>query len=183
MKRSLLIIICIIISISYLSAQSRYLTRNGTVEFFGSTPLENVEAKNSQANCIIDFDKKEVAFSLLMKAFIFPKALMQEHFNENYVESDKYPKSIFKGKYKGDVNISKDGIYSLDVEGELTIHGVTKSIQVPGTIVVKGGKPTVKAKFQVTPQDYDIKIPALVRDKIAKIIDINVDATLEAYNK
>lgn len=99
---------------------------------------------------------------------------MQEHFNENYIESDKYPKADFLGSYSGDVNLSKDGKYPVQIKGKLTLHGVTQTINVPATIEVKGGKLTGASEFKITPADYNIKIPALVKEKIARQIDVRV---------
>ena len=102
---------------------------------------------------------------------------MQEHFNENYMESDKLPKSSFKGKITnpGKIDFKKDGIYPAEVDGDLTIHGVTKTISSTGTIEIKAGIITAKAKFTVSPKDYNIKIPALVEKSIATSIDVSVD--------
>jgi polyisoprenoid-binding protein YceI len=104
---------------------------------------------------------------------------MQEHFNENYMESDKYPKSAFKGKITNNiaVNYKKEGVYEVDVTGDLTIHNVTHSIVTKGTIEVKQGSVTAKAEFSVKPSDYNISIPALVESKIAKEIKISIDAS------
>ena len=99
---------------------------------------------------------------------------MQEHFNENYIESDKYPNSRFTGTYTGDVDLLKDGVYKIQVQGDLTLHGVTKPLNVPATIEVKDGKLIGISYFKLTPSDYDIKIPAVVREKIAQQIDVHV---------
>ena len=102
---------------------------------------------------------------------------MEEHYNEKYMESDKYPKITFKGKIKdlSKVNFSKDGVYQVIVDGDLSLHGVTKTISEPGTIEVKGSEINAKSNFSVVPEDYKIEIPGLVREKIAKTIPITVD--------
>ena len=105
---------------------------------------------------------------------MFPKELQQEHFNENYIESDKYPKSNFTGSYTGDVKPDKDGVYKVMVKGNLTIHGVTKPIETPATIEVKGGKLIGNCVFTLQPEDYNISIPSVVRDHIAKQVTITV---------
>ena len=101
---------------------------------------------------------------------------MEEHFNENYMESDKYPKAIFKGKINNlsVVNFSADGNYPADISGELTIHGVTKSIKTPATIHVKGGVVSADSKINVKPADYKISIPGVVKDNIAETIEITI---------
>jgi YceI-like domain len=151
-----------------------FITRNGYIGFFSKTPLEDIKAENRQVYAVIDADKKNLAFTLLVKGFLFQKELMQEHFNENYIESDKYPKANFIGNYTGDVNVSKDGSYPVQIKGQLTLHGVTQTIDVPATIEVQGSKLTGKSNFKLTPADFDIKIPALVKEKIAKQMDVHV---------
>src|SRR6202012_2365404 len=116
-----------------------YTTRNGFIGFYSKTALEDIKGENNQAYAIIDAGKKNLAFQLLVKGFVFPKELMQEHFNENYVESDKYPKASFSGAYSGSVTPSKDGVYKVTVKGNLSLHNATKAIEVPATIEVKNG--------------------------------------------
>lgn len=151
-----------------------FITRNGYLGFFSKTPLEDIKAENRQVYAVIDADKKNLAFTCLVKGFLFVKELMQQHFNENYIESDKYPKANFIGAYTGDVNVGKDGTYPVQVKGQLTLHGVTQTIDVPATIEVKGNKLIGTSDFKLTPADFNIKIPALVREKIAKQIDVRV---------
>jgi polyisoprenoid-binding protein YceI len=158
----------------------KYSTRNGTVSFYSKTSLEDIKASNSQVYAVIDAGNKNMAFQLLMKGFLFAKELMQEHFNENYVESDKYPKASFTGSYTGDVNTAKEGTYNVTVKGQLTMHGVTKPVEAPATIQVQGGKLVGKCTFPVPLADYNINIPSMVKDKIAKQIEITVLADCSA---
>jgi len=151
-----------------------FITRNGYIGFFSKTPLEDIKAESRQAYAVIDASKKNLAFTCLVKGFLFKKELMQEHFNENFIESDKFPKANFLGNYTGDVNLSKDGSYKVQVKGQLTLHGVTQTIDVPATLEVKDSKLIGTTEFKLTPGDFDIKIPALVREKIAKQIDVHV---------
>lgn len=151
-----------------------YGTRNGVIQFVSKTPLENIEAVNSQVNSVIDFNEKKIAFSLLMKGFLFERDLQQQHFNENYAESDKFPKSNFNGSISGDVDLKKDGVYTVKVKGMLTIHGVSQLVEVPATIQVAGNKVIGKCTFNIKPEDYKISIPSVVRDKIAKEVQIKV---------
>jgi hypothetical protein len=166
-----------------LSSYSQlYMTKNGFISFFSKAPLEDIKAENNQVYAIIDAGKKNMAFSLLMKGFIFPKELMQEHFNENYVESDKYPKAVFTGTYTGDVTSSKDGVYKVMVKGNLTLHNVTKNIEMPATIEVKAGRLLGHAEFIIKPEDYNINIPSVVRDHIAKEITVTVQVDCKPTN-
>ncbi len=154
-----------------------YSTRSGFVGFYSKTALEDIKAENNQVYAIIDPAKQNLAFQLLCKGFVFPKELMQEHFNENYVESDKYPKATFSGNYTGDVQTGKDGVYKVTVKGNLTLHNATKAIEAPATIEVKNGHLLGQAEFKVKPEDFNINIPSLVRDKIDKemTVKVNVD--------
>jgi hypothetical protein len=156
-----------------------YSTRAGFVGFYSKTALEDIKGENNQVYAIIDAGKKNLAFAALLKGFIFPKELMQEHFNENYVESDKYPKASFSGAYTGDVTLGTDGVYKVMVKGNLTLHNVTKSIETPATIEVKGGHLVGVAEFKVKPEDFNITIPSVVRDKIDKemTVKVNIDCS------
>jgi polyisoprenoid-binding protein YceI len=159
----------------HTSAHSQvYTTRTGFIGFYSKTPLEDIRAENNQVFAAIDAGKKNIAFSLLLRGFVFTKELMQEHFNENYVESDKYPKATFSGSFSGDVNLSKDGVYKVMIKGNLTLHNITHPLETPATIEVKGGKLLGQAEFKVKPEDYNITIPSLVRDKIAQEMRVNV---------
>ncbi|MFT3747419.1 MAG: YceI family protein [Agriterribacter sp.] len=151
-----------------------YITKTGFAGFYSKTPLEDIKAENNQVVAMIDTEKKQIAFSMLLKSFTFRKELMQEHFNENYVESDKYPRAVFKGSFTGTVDLQKQQVYNIQVEGTITLHGVDKKISVPATIEMSNGVLSGVAKFQLAPQDFNIKIPSLVSDKIAKLIDVEI---------
>ena len=164
-------------------AQSRYFTRTGNISFFSEEILENIEAHNKQVSSFLDVSTGELVFSVPMKAFQFRKSLMQEHFNENYIESHKFPKSTFKGNIQNikDVNLQQDGSYNVKVNGQLTIHGVTKPIEADGTLEVKGGRIGAKSIIYAKPADYNIQIPLLVRGHIAEIIQVTINMLYEPY--
>ncbi|PSR53393.1 YceI family protein [Adhaeribacter arboris] len=164
-------------------AQNRYFTRAGHIWFFSETPIENIEAHNKAVSSILSFDTGELVFSVNMKNFEFRKSLMQEHFNENFLETDKYPKGTFKGTITNiqSIDFRKDGVYPAKVTGTLTIHGVSRQVSADGTLDVKGNRIGAKSTFTITPQEYNIQIPLLVRSHIAKIIQINVDMQYEPY--
>lgn len=183
MKKMLfLLLISTCFNLSDLEAQ-KYFSRNGHISFYSEAPVENIEAHNYQASSIIDFESGDLVFSVLMKGFEFEKALMQEHFNEKYVQSDKFPNSTFKGKVTNikEVNLKKDGEYKVKIKGDLTIKGITKPVETDGTITVNGNKVSGYAKFPVTVADYEIEIPAIVRDHIAKVVDVKVEIDWEPY--
>jgi polyisoprenoid-binding protein YceI len=162
-------------------SQPKYLSRAGHIWFYSKTPMETIEAHNNQVACFLDASKGTIAFEVLNKSFKFERALMEEHFNENYMESAKFPKATFKGQITNlkDINFTKDGIYNAIIEGDLSIHGVTKHITQKGTIEVAKGKIIAKAKFGVKPEDYNIIIPALVKEKIANPLDVSIDITFD----
>lgn len=166
---------------STVSGQDKYFTKSGKIAFHSKAPLENIEANNKSATCVMDIKTGNLQFAVLMKGFEFEKALMQEHFNENYIESHKYPKADFKGVVvnNAEINYTKDGTYTAKVKGKLTIHGETKEVETEGTINVKAGKLETTANFNVELSDYKIEIPKLVKDNISKIVKITVDCTLD----
>lgn len=178
MKKRIISLLFIASLFQLVSAQ-KYVTKNGHVWFYSHTPMEEIEAHNRQVVSSLDCSTGEFALLLLVKSFEFKTALMQEHFNENYMESDKIPKSSFKGKIDNlsKIDFKKDGTYPAEVSGDLTMHGVTKHITTKGTIVVKGTTISANGKFVIVPQDYDIKIPSLVAEKIAKEIQVTVEMT------
>ena len=162
-----------------------FLTRNGKITFFSQAPLENIEAVNNEVTSIFDSKKGEFAFVVLIKSFKFKKALMEEHFNENYMESNTFPKANFKGTVTdlSKVNFSKEGIYPVTVKGDLTIHGITKNILVPATVTVSQGKINAVSKFNIKVKDYNIKIPSTVINNVSETIAITVNCKYEPYKK
>ncbi len=173
-----LFIITLLIFPQIISAQ-KYISKNGHVWFIASTPLENIEAHNGQVVSILNAADGTIQFSMLIKSFEFKIALMQEHFNENYMESDKIPKAGFTGKLTNldNVDFNKNGSYPVEVTGDITIHGITKPVTTKGTLTVSGNSVKATANFIVRPKDYDIEIPAVVENKIAKEVEVNVDVT------
>jgi polyisoprenoid-binding protein YceI len=138
--------------------------------------MEDIKGDNNQVVGAIDISTGEMVFQAVIKSFHFDRALMEEHFNENYMESDKIPKSSFKGKITNlsSVDFSKNGTYDVTVEGDLTIHDVTNKISTKGTIEVVSGGINANAKFNIVPEDYKISIPGVVRDKINKNLEVTV---------
>jgi len=174
MKRAAFILI---LNLIFISANSqKYMTKNGYIGFFSHTPMEDIKADNNQVASVIDISTGDLVFQVLIKSFRFEKALMEEHFNENYMESEKFPKASFKGKITNPSSVifSKNGTYPVTVEGDLTIRDVTKKISATGAIEVATGAINANAKFNITPEDYKIKIPGVVRDNIAKIMEVTV---------
>ncbi len=171
----------IFISAIILQAQDKFYTKNGVISFFSKAPLEDIEAKHKSAVCVLDTKTGILQFNILIKGFEFENEEMQEHFNDDYLESDKYPKAEFKGQILNNstINYTKPNTYPISVTGQLTIHGVTKEIQSNGTIKVEGDGLIAAASFIIQVADYNIKIPSLVKDKVAKTVKITVDTKLD----
>ena len=173
------ILLSLIISVMcFISGYSQvYFTKNGHVSFFSKTILENIHADNNQVISVLNTDSGSLQFSLLNTAFHFPKAKMEADFNEEYMESSKYPKSTFKGTIENidNIDFSKDGTWNIKVTGDLIIHGVTKNVTVPGKIGIKNGTISADASFKALLKDYNIKVPSIVSNKISESIDITVE--------
>jgi polyisoprenoid-binding protein YceI len=163
----------------------RYFTRTGFVNFFSEAPLENIEAQNNQATCIVDIESGEVVSRVLMNAFQFEKALMQEHFNENYVESDKYPQASFKAQIKNleTLDFESKSKQEVILEGELTIKDVTKKVTIAGEFYIDEDIFYVSSSFIIEPADYNINIPRAVRNNIAKEIEVSLVFKLEEFKR
>lgn len=179
-----LLLISIIFSVNAFS-QNVYFTKSAKVSFFSKSSLENIDAVNSEVTSFLDVAKGEFAFVSLIKSFKFKKALMEEHFNENYMESNTFPKANFKGSIEdiSKVNFTKDGSYNVSVKGDMTIHGVTKPVTAPGVINVAGGKISANSRFSVKVKDFGIKVPAMYANNIAETIEITVDAKYDPLKK
>lgn len=181
MKHVVIIIALFFASSVGVQAQ-KYFTKTGHISFYSDTPIEKIEGHNKSSNCVLDVTTGKIEFGALIKGFQFEKALMQEHFNENYLESTKYPKAIFKGQidnYKM-IDVTKNGKINVKVSGKMTIHGITKDVTTDGIINVNKGKIDADATFNILVSDYNIAIPTLVKDQIAKSVKVKVDVTLEA---
>ena len=184
MKISILLFTIVLLATTTVSAQ-KYFTRTAQVNFFSEAPTENIEAKNSQVTCILNSENGELAFSVQLMGFHFEKALMEEHFNENYVESHKYPKSTFKGRILNfeNIDINKPGKHHVTVAGDMSLHGETKAITAKGELVIEAEQILLNSKFDLRIEDYKIDIPKAVINKIAESIEVSLLATLTEYKK
>lgn len=160
--------------------QKIYTARTGMISFFSSAPLEDIEAKNNAVFSQFSTANGQYNFDMNIKDFHFENDLMEEHFNEDYLHSDKYPKAFFRGfitNFK-DVNFAKDGVYNANVKGNLTIHGVTREVTYPGTIEVKGGRAIAKSKFKIVLKDYNIG-GTVVGKMISPTVEVTVNCQYE----
>ena len=176
------IFLILLFPLSVLS-QDKYYTKSGRITFYSATAMEHIEAINKTVTSVIDTKSGDLQFAVLMKGFEFRKALMQEDFNDTYVESSKYPRSTFKGKIVNNeaVNYAVNGTYPVKATGLLLLHGISRMVTTPGSITVDNGKLVLNAQFDILLTDYKIAIPALVSDKISKSIKITVQCKLDPF--
>ena len=175
MKRILSFAALIVFVNITLSGQDKYFTKTGRISFAGKSTLSSINAENKAVSVVLDTKTGILQFSLLMKGFEFKKALMQKHFNEKYIESDKFPKSEFKGAFVNNtlVKYGMDGVYPVTAKGKLSIHGETKDIEATGIVIVKNGKLILSSTFYILIPDY--KINANMNDKVAITVDCSLN--------
>ncbi|HNP16857.1 MAG TPA: YceI family protein [Fulvivirga sp.] len=166
----LVIILCLYI---HCDAQ-RYKSFEGFIGFYSEAPIENIDAKNEDVASIIDISTMDIVFSVPIQSFEFDKSLMQQHFNEKYMESEKYPKSVFKGKIFG-LDASKNAKQNVTARGQLTIHGVTHTVDIPGAIMLRDGNLHLTSQFPIKIEDYKVKVPQLLWKNIAEVVQVTVD--------
>lgn len=176
--RRVFLTICLAITAVIVNAQI-YSTKTAEVSFFSKTPVEDISAVTTSALAVMN-NKGELAFSIANTSFNFPNKLMQEHFNEKYMESEKFPTSTFKGKINESVDFTKNGEYDVTVTGKLNIHGVEQERTIPGKLIVKDNEVQIATDFKVKNVDHKITIPKLVVAKIAEEIQVSVKANLPA---
>ena len=178
MKKLVLFITCITI-VSSVFSQNLYKAVNGDISFFSKTPMEDIDAVNKDVKALINTKTGEVAFIATNVGFHFEKPLMEEHFNENYMESDKYKVSVFKGKIQEKINYSENGKHKVTVKGIINIHGVEQEREITGEVVIEEGKIKVMNEFIVKVKDHKIKIPKLVVKNIAEEVNVTVNLNFE----
>jgi len=174
--KDLFLLFILFLSTNFYS-QEKLLTRNGIIIFEASVAsFYEVKAKNINSSCILNTKTGEIAVLALIKGFRFKIALMEEHFNENYIESFKYPKAIFKGKIENlDVNTLSNTFKKYTISGIIELHGKTKSITIIANIKKYGNGIEINSNFNLNPSDFDIKIPNIVKNKVAKTVEVFLD--------
>lgn len=179
----LITLLCILVGGSGFSQDGeKIITRQGTVSFFSYTSVENIEADNNQVLSIIDLKEQKIAVQILLRAFVFKKALMEEHFNESYVESDIYPKLEFSGIID-DFDSTAPPVQTKMVKGTMNFHGVQKDVEIKTKIENTSGEYTLSGDFEVGISDYEIKVPPLLAPNIAKTIKIMFRFEYEPYEE
>lgn len=184
--RTIFLIVFISFSVLKIQAQDNYITRNGQISFFSTTPLEDIKATNNEVASVINRSTGSVQFIVLIKSFQFRKAAMQDHFNgKDYMDSDRYPKAELKGTITNisSVDFTKDGTYPVTVEGALNMHGVSNKIKVQGNILVKKSNISSTAVFTINLTDYKISVPTIVSKKIAEKVEVTVNCNYQSKTK
>ena len=159
-----------------------FISTGAKITIFSSAPIEDIKAASAQCISVYNNNTNELEFSVPIRSFQFDKALMQEHFNDDYMESEKYPKASFKGKILESINAKVDNTYKVTVFGELTIHGVKKECKVLGTLNIKDSVINMMADFDVKCADYNIKIPQIAFYHIAENIKVKILAKYQSIN-
>ncbi|WP_224996629.1 YceI family protein [Cesiribacter sp. SM1] len=175
-----LLSLCLFASLPLYSQQ--YQLAESRVSFFSSAPMENIEAISSRAKSLLNTQTAEIAFVIPIKTFEFEKKLMQEHFNENYMESHKYPDATFKGKLSG-FNPQQKGVQKVVARGQMNIHGVNRNVEAAGTLEYRDKEIYLTAVFPVKVADYEVEIPSLVFYNIAEEVEVTVKAKYLPYEK
>jgi YceI-like domain len=182
MKKIILSLLCTLLAVLTLNAQT-YKTRDGNIYFNPNKDQGNREysALSKEATAVLKVETSEVALLVPMKSFHFNNALLEEHFNENYLHTDKFPNGTYKGKLVGFTKdmLSKDGTYNLTSEGTVGLHGVEKPFKSPVTLTVKGGEATFKCVFKIKAEDHNIEIPGLVKPKLSEYTPLDATITFK----
>lgn len=175
----LLSLLCCLVFLIQPAAGQRYRVDNGSIAFLSKAAIEDIKSENTKVNSIFIVNSGAIAFSVPIREFQFEKQLMKEHFNDKYMESHKFPSSTFDGKITG-YTTGTSAVQTVRAHGKLTIHGVEKEIDVPGTLQVTNGAITIKSVFKIKLSDYDIKIPHLLWQNIGEQIDITINLTYKS---
>ena len=181
MKKHIVVFIAVLI-VSQVSAQI-YVSRDCKISFLSKTAIEDIKAVNKKTIPFINIKTGAIQMKIAMTSFVFEKPLMQEHFNENYIESEKYPYAIFKGVINEKVDYTKDSTYTVTVTGKLMLHGVEKERTMKGTLIVKGNKITLSSTFKIVFTDHNIIIPKLYKAVFPPDTEVKIDAVFIPYKK
>lgn len=184
MKKIAIILIIASFATTNTYAQ-KYFSKTGEISFYSSTPIEDIQAVSNSASTVYDGESGKIQWAVLIKSFEFEKALMQEHFNENYMESSTYPKAVFKGSVEdpSSINLATDGEYTTQINGSMTIHGVKKPMDIAATFKVVKGVISATSKFKITVANFGIEIPSVVSDNIAKELEVKVKTSYAVLKK
>ena len=181
MKKHLLILVAIL---AFNVAHSQiFMDKKGIIHFLSKATLEDIEATSKTAVVVIDGATGNVQVQAQIKAFKFSSSFMEEHFNENYMESEKYPFSTFKGKINEKIDYTKNAEHKVTCTGKMEMHGVTQEVTIPGTLKISGNEIILESSFKIKPADYKIKIEGAYAEKIAKEICVDIKSVLVPFKK
>lgn len=184
MKSVLIILLLAFVSKPQAQEAARfYISKNIKTVIYSEAPVENIEATSTTGVSLINTQTGELQFNIPIRSFNFKKKLMQEHFNENYMESDKYPHARFKGKINEAIDFSTNGTYNVTTTGELDVHGVKRQRTIPGTLTINDGSISIRSRFDTRCADHNIKIPQLVFRNIAETIQVTVTGNFTPHNQ
>lgn len=178
------LLVLLVVSFTSFKAQI-YTAKDGAtnISFFSKAPLEDIEATNKGATIVFKSTTGDIQVRISIQNFRFKNKLMEEHFNENYMESDKFPNAEFKGKINENIDYSKEGEQKVTVSGKLDMHGVTKPVTLSGTITKEGNDYKMQCKTAIHVADYNIKVPSMYVKNIAENVDVNFETTLAPFQK
>ncbi len=160
---------------SKLIAQEIHQANKVQISFFSSAPIEDINAVSKEGKSVMNVETGEVSFEVRIRTFQFRKAKMQEHFNENFMESDKYPVATFKGKIREEIDVSENGEYKVTLQGILDIHGVKRDRVIPARLKIQNGKMNLQSQFEVACKNHDIEIPKILWKNIAEVVRVKVN--------
>ncbi len=184
MNRLFLSALLLLVSVFSASAQNAiFSTKKGEFSFYSKAPLGDIEAKNTNVTSLININNNEVVVRVPVTQFQFSNKLMQQHFNENYMESEKYPYATFKGKINETVDFKKPGVYNVSSTGVLNLHGVNNKRTINGKLTVNDTGLALETNFDIFLYDHKIEIPKLVFKKIAEKVNVSASMNYSAYKK
>ena len=178
-----LILCALMAGMHYAQAQNVFTTNAGTISFYSEAPLENIDATSKKAHCILNVTTGDIVSLVAIRSFKFEKALMEEHFNEKYLESDKYKDATFKGKIQELLVTDRDTTYQVTVNGTIIIHGVENPANYKAEYSFKAGVPAIEGSFNVALKDHKVDIPKLVIQNIAEVVKVTCKFELVPYQK
>ena len=167
-----MVVVYFILSLFSIEQENRYIIQNSKIEFYSYAPLEDIQAVNTESVGAIDIESGEFIIKIPVNSFEFPNKLMQKHFNDSYLETDIYPECIFRGKLNEN-----------SASGEITLHGVTKKIEIPISKTINEENIIISTDFKILLKDHKIKIPRLLFQNIAEEIEIKVSSEFIKYKK
>lgn len=181
-----LFLICVLLSAKAEDDKyaNTFVCTKGKIHFFSGTAMEDIEATTTTAVCVINTQTKKVYAKVQQTNFAFRDKLMQEHFNENYMESEKYPYGVLDMIITDNIDFTKDGVYDITLKGTIEMHGVKNEREIKGKLTIKGGQPVNgTATFMVKLADHKIKVPSIVGANIAEALKVDVDFNFDKYQK